>query len=207
MKFTKLIEKQKKIASKLKIRKLNKKIKIIGGVDISFKNDMARCAIVLLDFNNMEEIEKITYETKPKFPYISGFLAFREGPIILKAIKKLKNKPDILMFDGQGIAHPRCCGIASHIGVILNMPTIGVAKSRLYGSYIEPENKKFKYTYLYNAKDKIGVVLRTKKNSKPIFISPGNLVNLTDCLYIIKKCITKYKLPEPTHLAHNYAKL
>jgi deoxyribonuclease V len=207
MKFEKLIKRQKEIASKLKIRKLNKKIKIIGGVDISFKNDMARCAAVLMDFKNMKEIEKAIYNTKPKFPYISGFLAFREGPIILKTLKKLRNKPDILIFDGQGIAHPRHCGIASHIGGLLNIPTIGAAKSRLFGSYKEPLNEKFSYSYLYDGKKKIGAVIRTKKNSKPIFISPGNLVNVSDCIKIIKKCVLKYRLPQPTYLAHIYAKL
>jgi len=203
MNLEKLIKEQKKISEKIKIITLKNKIEKVAGIDISFYGDNAICSIVILDFKTLTEIENILYKDKANFPYISGFLAFREGPIILKAIEKIKNKPDIYIFDGQGIAHPRKCGIASHIGVLIEKPTIGVGKSHLYGKYKEPDNKKFSFSYLYDKeKNKIGVVLRTKENCKPVFISPGNLIDINDSIDVIKKCTTIYRIPEPTRLAH-----
>lgn len=207
MNTEKLLERQKEIAKEVKLIPFKEDIKTIAGIDISFRGDEGNCCIIVLNFNSMQEIEKVEYKAKANFPYISGFLAFREGPIILKAIKNLKTKVDIFMFDGQGISHPRRCGIASHMGVIINKPTIGVAKSHLYGHYTEPENKKFSFSYIFDySNKKIGAVLRSKENCKPIFVSPGHLTDIESSIRIVKKCLKSYRLPEPTRLAHIISK-
>ena len=208
MNFSSLAHKQRKIAGKIKIKPFDKKIKTVAGIDVSFIEEKGLAVICVLSFPDLKEIETVYVSGKPKIPYISGFLAFREGPIIEKAFKKLLLKPDILIFDGQGIAHPRKCGIASHMGVLLNMPSIGAAKSRLTGNYKEPAFKKFSKTILIdNHSRKIGIVLRTKEKANPIFISPGHLTDFDSAENIIKKCLNGYRLPEPTRLAHIKSKL
>ena len=143
---------------------------------------------------------------KGKFPYIPGLLSFREIPAIIKVMEKLTHLPDLLMVDGHGIAHPRRMGIAAHLGVITNMPSIGVAKKRLTGQFEQPQSAKFSESKLYYKDELIGVVLQSRERTKPIFISPGNMIDIRSSLEIVKSCIIKHKLPEPTRLADKLSK-
>ncbi|ABR31407.1 endonuclease V [Thermosipho melanesiensis] len=202
----KAIELQKLLSKKLTFKPLSKEINLVAGVDLSFVKDYGLAVIVILD-KNMELIKVYHHIEKITFPYIPGLLAFREGPIFLKAWKKVNHNVDVVFFDGHGISHPRSMGIASHMGLWIEQPTIGIAKKILFGNYVEPENKKFSFTYITYKNQKIGIVLRSRENVKPIFISPGNLITLDESLELTKQFITKYKLPEPTRLAHKYSQL
>ncbi len=143
-----------------------------------------------------EAIEKLT------LPYIPGLLSFRESPVCIAAVEKLKNEPDAFLIDGQGIAHPRRFGLASHLGLFFDKPTIGCAKSRLTGTYEEPAPEKGSFSPLKDKNETIGAVVRTRGNVKPLFVSVGNKCLLEDAIKITLDCTTKYRIPEPTRLAH-----
>jgi deoxyribonuclease V len=139
------------------------------------------------------------------FPYIPGYLSFREAPAIFSAMEKLSLLPDLLIVDGQGIAHPRRIGIASFLGVLLGLPTIGCAKSRLVGKYEEPAPERGSWSPLIDKGETVGAVLRTRKGVKPVFVSPGHLVTLPEAIEIIMHCAVKYRLPEPQRAADSLA--
>ena len=187
-------------------------IRTVAGCDVSFKKDEKNifAAIVVFDIESMKVIEtvKIKYKGKFPFPYVPGYLSFREGPVLIEAFKKLRADPDVLMFDGQGIAHPRGIGIASHMGVILDKPSIGCAKSILYGSCGEPPpGLKGAYTFIKDDSfTVIGMAMRSKIYKNPIYISQGNRIGLEMCADVVFRCLTKYRIPEPVRLAHNEAK-
>ena len=141
-----------------------------------------------------------------RFPYIPGLLTFREGPAILAALEHLTTAPDLLVFDGQGIAHPRRCGLASHIGLLLDMPSIGCAKTKLSGRHKEPLSEKGSYSYLKEGEETIGAVVRTRSKVKPLFVSIGHRINLNDSINIVLKCCPKYRLPETTRRADKLAR-
>jgi deoxyribonuclease V len=178
----------------------------IGGVDVSIKGEFTQAAIVVLRFPDLAPFEAALGETPLVFPYIPGLLAFREGPAILAAWHKLQNKPDLLMFDGQGIAHPRGVGIASHMGLWLERPTIGVAKSRLYGLHAEVGPKRGDRADLLDKNTNvIGAVVRTREKTNPLYISPGHLMDVEHAVEFAMACCTAYRLPEPTRWAHKIA--
>jgi deoxyribonuclease V len=149
----------------------------------------------------------VTADAPLVFPYIPGLLAFREGPAILAAWEKLQTKPDLIMFDGQGIAHPRGIGIASQMGLWLVRPSIGVGKSKLYGQYAEPGSNPGDRSDLIDGRTKqvIGAAVRTRERSNPLFISPGHLIDVSHAVGFVLKCCTGYRLPEPTRWAHKFA--
>jgi len=150
----------------------------------------------------------VTADVPLVFPYIPGLLSFREGPAILAAWEKLQTQPDLLMFDGQGIAHPRGLGIASQMGLWLEQPTLGVGKSRLYGRHSAPGLKRGEWAELRDERDPkkiIGAVLRTREGVNPVYISPGHLIDLPTCIEFVLTCCGKYRLPEPTRWAHKVA--
>lgn len=182
-----------------------KEIKNIAGVDLAPMQgeEKLTCGIIVLSFPGLEEIERVSARAHERFPYIPGLLAFREGPAIIEAFKKLKNNPDLMMVDGQGIAHPRGLGIASHVGVILDTPSIGVAKERLFGKYNEPPDSQGAWTPLVNPHNgtTIGAVVRTRKGTKPVFVSIGHKIDLRTALKITRDCTKGYRIPEPTRLA------
>jgi len=185
-----------------------KTVSTIGGVDVGLAQAMARAAIVVLRYPDLVPLEGVTAQSPLIFPYVPGLLAFREGPAILAAWDKLHDKPDVLMFDGQGIAHPRGIGIASQMGLWLGRPSIGVAKSRLYGRHAPPGPQRGDWVELYDERDKgrvIGAVLRTRENVNPLYISPGHLIDLPMCIEFVMRCCTRYRLPEPTRWAHRVA--
>ena len=184
-------------------------IKLVAGIDTTFLDPykeptLAISCIVVLNLEDFSVVEVVFGQKEIDFPYIPTFLAFREIPSIMESYKKLKSVPDVFILDGQGILHPRKMGIASHFGVITDTVSIGCGKSLLYGKYTQIENKPMAYTPVYADGEIRGYALRVKKNTNPIFISPGNNISLNSSLYVIIKTIKSYKLPEPVRLAHNY---
>ena len=192
---------QEILRKKVKITPLKKKPKYIAGVDAAFLNKDIIGVACLYRYPDMHLIEETYAVTETLFPYIPGFLSFREGPVIINALKGLRKKPDIILLDGQGIAHPKRLGIASHIGVLLNVPTIGCAKSRLVGTYKEPGFKKGSWSSLSYAEEIVGAVLRTKDNVKPLFVSPGHRIDIQGSIDIVLACSQKYRIPEPLRKA------
>ncbi|PNR98298.1 endonuclease V [Petrotoga mexicana DSM 14811] len=199
-----MIKIQKQLAKEVKLIHFSDEPNLVSGVDLSFQKDEGLAVIVTMDFKKLSVID-VTYAVdKITLPYIPGLLAFRELPIFLKAWEKLQIEPDIVFFDGQGYAHPRRMGIATHASFFIEKPTIGIAKSRLIGEYEEPGKKKGEFTFLYHKGEKIGIVLRTRDNVKPVFVSPGNLVDFNNALDFTYHFATKYKIPEITRKAHLY---
>jgi deoxyribonuclease V len=177
----------------------------IAGIDASYR-DKAYAAIVVLSLPDLEVVEQVVAERETPFPYVPGLLSFREAPAVLDAMEKLTKRPDLLMFDGQGIAHPRRLGIAAHMGVYLGMPSIGCAKSRLTGSYEEPGPQVGDTSPLMAGREQIGVVLRSKSRTNPLFISIGNLIDLPTATDFVLRTLRGYRLPEPTRLADRLAR-
>jgi deoxyribonuclease V len=176
----------------------------IAGVDIAAgrAGEMARAAVVVLSYPGMKVVELEVAQGRLELPYIPGLLSFRESPLVLAACRKLTISPDLVMVDGQGIAHPRRLGIASHLGLLLDKATIGCAKSRLCGSHLMPAEESGNYTELVDNDEVIGAVLQTKNGVKPLFISTGNKISLENAVYWVMRCCRGYRLPEPTRLAH-----
>ena len=196
------IQIQQELKEKIQLKKSFNRIKRIAGADVSyFKNEMIAGAIIF-EFPTLKTIEKQSFVSPVNFPYIPGLLTFREGPSLLSAFKKIKTEPDIILFDGQGIAHPRRMGIATHLGLFLNKPTIGCAKSRLCGRYSNVGEKKGEYALLKENNEILGAVLRTREKVKPIFVSPGYKIDLVNSIDIVLKCSVKYRLPLPVREAH-----
>lgn len=195
---------QQELRHQIKIETLEKPIRIIAGADISFNKyeETVYAGIVLFRYPQMEVIANTWAIANTKFPYISGLLAFREVPALLDAWNKLDIKPDLMVLDGQGIAHERRMGIATHFGLLTDVPTIGSAKSRLRGRYEEPENQAFAQSPMHDGSEVIGIAMRSKKNCKPIFISPGHRISMAQSVEVIKNCIRGYRIPEPTRQAH-----
>ncbi len=181
-----------------------KKVRLIAGVDISVPKNLAlaRASIVVMSYPEFEIVEIQTAEDKLSFPYIPGLLSFREAPLILAACQKLSTNPDFILVDGQGISHPRHFGLASHLGLLLDTPTIGCAKSRLCGIYKPPRDEVGFYSELTDNGNVIGAVLRTKSGIKPIYVSVGHKADLPTAIYWTMECCCGYRLPEPSRFAH-----
>ena len=184
-------------------------IRHVAGVDVGFEQDgrVTRAAVVVLSFPGLEVVERSLAKVPTNFPYVPGLLSFRELPAVLAALRQLKTTPDIILCDGQGIAHPRRFGIASHLGVILDVPCIGVAKTRLVGKYTEPPISKGSWNPLLDGEETIGAVLRTRSAVKPVYVSSGHRVGLETAINMTLACTTRYRLPETTRQAHHMASL
>ena len=210
---------QKTLASKVRFTPLKRQPKLIAGIDCAFSKDGKKiiAAVVVLKPPDFAPVETASALRKVTFPYIPGLLSFREAPVCIAAVKKLKTEPDLFIIDGQGIAHPRRLGLAAHLGLFFDKPTIGCAKSRLTGFFEEPPPEKGAYSFLRDTEraksgasdgrratsdEVIGAVVRTRTNVKPLFVSVGNKCLLKDAIKITLCCATKYRLPEPTRLAH-----
>jgi deoxyribonuclease V len=182
-------------------------VKLVAGVDVGFENggEVTRAAVVILTFPELTLIEQAVAKSPTRFPYIPGLLSFREIPALLMALEKIQQVPDLILCDGQGIAHPRRLGIASHLGILINIPTIGVGKSLLVGKYQAPAEERGSWSPLTHYKETIGAVLRTRKGFNPLFISPGHLVSLETSIEYVLRCSPKYRLPETTRMAHHIA--
>lgn len=179
----------------------------VAGIDVGFEQDgqVTRAAVAVLNFPDLTLQEWAIARRPTTFPYIPGLLSFREIPAVLDALEQIAHLPQIILCDGQGIAHPRRFGIACHVGVLTGLPTIGVAKSRLIGTYTEPAIEKGAWEPLYHSGNTIGAVLRTRRNTKPLYISPGHRISLPTALAYVQRCTTKYRLPETTRFAHRLA--
>lgn len=204
--FKDLKEKQELLRQQIVIEKFTKPIHIIAGCDSAFIDDTILSVFVLFSYPELQELEVVYHRSKVTLPYVPGFLAFREIPNLLLAYEKLSKKPDLIMVDGHGIMHPRRMGIGAHLGVILKIPTIGVAKKKLVGKYSQPNTTKGSSTEVFDGEEKIGYALRSKDNIKPIFVSPGNLCDMETALGITLSTLHKHKLPEPTRIADMYSK-
>lgn len=204
--FREAVQIQETLRDKLVLhgRGLSRRPAIIAGADISYGkgSDVFFAAIVLLSYPSLAVIEEIFAAERSSFPYIPGLLSFREGPPLLKAFARLHRAPDLVIFDGQGIAHPRGIGLASHLGLFLDIPTIGCAKTRLCGTYEPVTERVGSHADLRHDGRVIGAVLRTKERVKPVFVSPGHKIGLARAIEIVLSCGAGYKLPEPVRLAH-----
>jgi deoxyribonuclease V len=186
-------------------------IGLVAGVDVSVKTDLvtgnaiSQAAVVVVSYPDMRVVETALAQMPTPFPYVPGLLSFREGPVLETAFAKLEAEPDVLIFDGMGRAHPRRIGIASHMGLWLQKPTIGCGKTLLTGKYTEPPNERGAYSDLIDRNEVIGAVLRTKANVKPVYISVGHLADLATSVELIMRCTSKYRLPDPIRAAHNAA--
>jgi deoxyribonuclease V len=176
----------------------------VAGIDASYR-EMGRAAVVVLSFPGLEVVEQAVATVPSVFPYVPGLLSFREGPVVLAALARLGARPDLLMFDGQGYAHPRRLGLASHIGLLAGLPSIGCAKSRLVGQYEEPGPALGDRAPLVAGGETLGMVLRTRSRTRPLFISPGYRVDLETAVAVVLRCLRGYRLPEPTRLADRLA--
>ena len=180
-------------------------INTVAGVDIGLKKDTAIASVVVLSFPELQVVDSVVTQSPVRFPYIPGLLSFREIPPLLTAFDQLQTIPDLVIVDGQGIAHPRRFGLASHLGLILDKPTIGCAKSRLWGRYEEPDTQQGAYTYLTDKEEVIGAVVRTRANVRVVYVSIGHRISLDSARVWVLACCRGYRLPETTRYAHNAA--
>jgi deoxyribonuclease V len=195
---------QKDLKDKVSLKKIDKRIKYVAGLDVSYTkgSNIMWAGVVVLDFPSLNKAEERWSQKKVSFPYIPGLLSFREIPALIDALRKIEIEPDLIFCDGQGIAHPRGLGLASHLGILLNKSTIGCAKSPLVGTYNQVGERKGNYAYLVHQNRIIGAVIRTRSKVKPIFVSPGYRVMVNDCIKFVLETCSKYRIPEPTRQAH-----
>ncbi|MCS6786087.1 MAG: deoxyribonuclease V [Thiobacillaceae bacterium] len=182
-------------------------IRHVAGVDVGFEDDgrITRAAVVVLGYPSLELVDAALARVPTACPYVPGLLSFRELPAVLAAVERLHTQPDVWLCDGQGLAHPRRFGLACHLGVLLDTPTIGVAKSRLIGTHAEPPEEKGQWTPLLDAGEVIGAVLRTRSGVRPLYVSVGHRVSLPTAIELVLACAARYRLPEPIRRAHHLA--
>jgi deoxyribonuclease V len=177
--------------------------RLVAGADLAFSTDGVHCVagVVVWDAINGEVVEQRTAVQPVRFPYVPGLLSFREAPALLAAIRKLRTEPDVFIFDGQGLAHPRRFGLACHVGLLIDRPTIGCAKSRLMGRHAEPATDRGATAGLTDGRERIGTVLRTREGVRCVYVSVGHRTSLESAVRLVLRCCTRYRLPEPTRLA------
>ena len=195
---------QQELRTRVRLEPLTREVKTIAGADVSFNkfSETIYTGIVVLRLADLQVIDSVGLRSTAKFPYVPGLLSFREAPSLLEAWERLQTKPDVLMLDGQGIAHPRRLGIACHVGLWLELPTIGCAKSILVGRHGELPLEAGSYVPLIDRGEQVGVALRTKKKVAPIYVSPGHLIDLPSAIPLVLRATSKYRQPEPTRQAH-----
>jgi deoxyribonuclease V len=195
---------QSDLAASVKETWDERRITAVAGCDVHFPSkQVARAAVVVLSFPGLKVLEEVSGETACSFPYIPGLLSFRELPALLPLLGGLRRAPDLVLCDGQGIAHPRRLGLASHLGLFLGLPTVGCAKSRLVGKHRDPGRQKGAMAPLCDeAGGTLGTVLRTRDNTRPLFVSVGHLVTLRKSVEVVLRCCPRYRIPEPLRKAH-----
>ncbi len=180
-------------------------VRRVAGADVSTQGDRAYATVAVLDFPGLSVVEVQGFEAPLEFPYVPGLLAFREIPSVVGALRKIETAVDAVILDAQGLAHPRRMGLASHIGLFLDVPTVGCAKSLLVGKFEEPGPEKGSATDLVHRGEVVGKVVRTREGVSPVYVSVGNGIDLDSAVELVLACCTKYRLPEPTRQAHNAA--
>ncbi|MBE7414182.1 MAG: endonuclease V [Deltaproteobacteria bacterium] len=193
---------QAEIGKRRSIAPLRRRPCLVAGIDASFLDDKIISVASLLSYPALEPLEESVIVEKAGFPYITGLLSFREGPAVLGALKGLKGRPDLLIFDGQGIAHPLGLGIAAFMGALLNVPSIGSAKTRLVGEYKEPGPKRGDFSDLVYKGAVVGAVVRTRDNVKPLFVSPGHRIDVAGSVELVLECAPRFRITEPVRRAH-----
>lgn len=181
------------------------RVRYVAGADVSTQGERGYATVVVLSFPELEVVEVCPFEAPLTFPYVPGLLAFREIPSVAGALMAVESPVDVVIFDAHGLAHPRGLGLASHLGLFLDVPTVGCAKSRLVGRYEEPGQDKGSGTDLVYREKVVGQVVRTRKNVSPVYVSVGNRIDLTSAVDLVLQCCTRYRLPETTREAHNAA--
>ena len=195
---------QQRLSGRVRIEPLRGRTRLVAGVDVAFSPDGKRClaGVVVYDLSKAAVIEERLAWRPVRFPYVPGLLSFREAPATLAAIRKLRCEPDVFMFDAQGLAHPRRLGLASHVGLLADRPAVGCAKSLLCGEFEAPAPEAGRSSPLIHRDETVGVALRTRDGINPVFVSVGHRVTLADAIRIVMLCVTRYRLPEPSRLAH-----
>ena len=198
------IQIQEALKDQIILKKPFSKVRTMGGGDVAYSKNENRLfgAIVVLSFPDMEILDMATADGKIPFPYIPNLLSFREGPILIQIFEKLRVKPDIMVYDGQGIAHPRGMGLASHMGLWFDLPSIGCAKTPLLDDFISPGPSRESFEWIRREGKEVGAVLRTKDNVKPLFISPGHRIDLQTTIQLILESCQGFRFPEPLRKAH-----
>ncbi|MCB0581563.1 MAG: deoxyribonuclease V [Phaeodactylibacter sp.] len=201
---TEAVNLQRQLREKISLSPFAGPIRHIGGADLSYNkgSDEFYAGIVVLDYESMETVAHSTVIRRSPFPYIPGLLSFREIPSLMEAWERLPFQPEVIAFDGHGIAHPRRMGIAAHFGLLADKPTIGCAKKRLTGKYEEPPRRRGAYTPILDGEETLGFALCTKDGIKPVFVSPGHRMGLEQSREVMLHCARGYKIPEPTRQAH-----
>jgi deoxyribonuclease V len=195
---------QEALRRRVRIQPFRGRIRRIAGCDVSFERAYGKlfAAVVVFRWPGLEPVEMATAVGEADFPYVPGYLSFREGPVLEKAYEKLERRPNLVIFDGQGIAHPRRFGLASHLGVVWRVPSVGCAKTRLVGTARDPGIRKGDWTPLRDGREVIGSVLRTRDRVKPVFVSPGHRIDHRGARRVVLEATTRYRLPEPIRAAH-----
>jgi deoxyribonuclease V len=203
------IQIQQNLRNRITLENTFTEVRTIGGADVAYSEDrnFLFAAIVALSFPMMEPLDSATARGEIPFPYIPGLFSFREGPILINAFQKLKIKPDVMIFEGQGIAHPRGIGLASHMGLWLDLPSIGCTKTPLLNDFACPGPSKGSFELIRREGKEVGAVLRTKENVKPLFISPGHRIDLPTSIQIVLTSCPKFRIPEPLRRAHELSRL
>jgi deoxyribonuclease V len=183
-------------------------IRYVAGADLAFDpaTEVAFAGVIVYRFPNLEEVERRMARRKLRFPYVPGLLSFRECPILLAAFARLRTEPDLVLIDGHGRAHPRRFGIACHIGILFDKPTIGCAKSRLVGEHQDPDRRAGSTSPLMLEGERLGVVLRTRDNVRPIYVTTGHRVSLDTAVGLVKHCLDGFRIPKPTREADHYVR-
>lgn len=203
------IQIQENLKNRLILKKTFSKLETIGGGDVAYSKNwnILVGAMVVLSFPEMKPIDMATACGESSFPYIPGLFSFRETPILIRAYQGLRVKPDLLILEGHGIAHPRRLGLASHLGLWLDLPTIGCAKTPLLKEFEPPGSSKGSFTWVYLRGEKVGAVLRTREGVKPVYVSPGHRIDLKTSIQIILSTCQGYRIPEPLRKAHHLSHL
>lgn len=202
--YRKAVRIQEDLRARLILRGGARRYRIVAGADVSYDRggDRLYAAVVLLRIPEMETIEVSSVTSKARFPYVPGLLSFREAPPVIRAFRRLRTRPDAVLFDGHGVAHPRGIGLASHLGLWLDLPSVGCAKSRLVGEGVEPPPRRGAWTPLRLEGRRVGAILRTRDQVRPIYVSPGHRIGLPAAIRLVMACTDRYRLPEPTRRAH-----
>ena len=198
------VDLQNQLRDRVEVRPLPTGIHLVAGTDVSYDrgNDLMHAGVVVLRLPDFEVIEQRTHSRRVTFPYIPGLLSFRELPPLLDAVRMLDTRPDAVIADGQGLAHMRGLGLASHLGLWLGVPTVGCAKSRLVGEHREPGEERGRRARLWVERRVAGSVVRTRRSVKPVYVSPGHLADIPSSVRLVLRCCSRYRLPETTRAAH-----